>query len=313
MFEKTNFVIRQLQRLKKAMAQPALNEFAPDGRDVAYVTEQADVLQAALGDQIARAAEASAARAAVDAAWEELHQHCVSVAGAMRSVYRARKPALRAIGRIPSKDETVRATLARAAVTVSVWAKLPPMPNVNPPEPFKLGALTLASFKYFIELLELRMEANENCATELEFSRETLSDCTRACGEFVSAAVAQGRAQFLEGTKGRLWIDTIPLELGTQPPVDAEITLAESPAAGAVHLEFEARSATRFTIQTRRSSDVEFVTVAEGVEEEFWDAADLPAGEHQYIVLGVNSRGTSPPSAVAVVMVGAAAAEAKVA
>ena len=35
MFEFVNFVIKQLQRLKKALAQPELNDFAPDGKSAA--------------------------------------------------------------------------------------------------------------------------------------------------------------------------------------------------------------------------------------------------------------------------------------
>jgi len=303
MFERTQFVIRQLQRLKAAMEQEALAGFAPDGRDAAYVAARLNALEAALTDVTVRLTAQTAARGAVDVAWEELHGHCVAAAAAMRSVYRGIAPALRAIQRIPAKDESPRSTLARAAVTGSTWAKLPPMPNTVPPESFKVGALTLPGFKYFIEVLQVRMEAAENCSTDVEFSREALMLCARDCGELVSAAVAQGRARFPEGTAGRGWIETIPLELGTQPPLEAEITLAESPAPGAVHLEFEARYATSFTVLHRLGSDVEFAVVAEDVEEEFWDANDLPPGDHEYIVQGVNSRGTGKPSEIATVPV----------
>lgn len=90
-------------------------------------------------------------------------------------------------------------------------------------------------------------------------------------------------------------------------PLEAEITDATSPVAGTVHLEFQATYATSYTIQTRLESDVEFVTVAEDVTDEFWDAVGLPAGNHQYIVFGVNSRGSGPVSAITTVLVAAQA------
>ena len=102
------------------------------------------------------------------------------------------------------------------------------------------------------------------------------------------------------------WIDTIPLETGTVAPLQAEITVAISPVPGVVHLEFAATYATSYTIQSRAESDVEFVTVAEGVTEEFWDAVDVPPGSPQYIVIGVNSRGEGPPSEIVTVPVEAA-------
>jgi hypothetical protein len=50
------------------------------------------------------------------------------------------------------------------------------------------------------------------------------------------------------------------------------------------------------------------VTVATDVADEFWDATNLPPGNHQYIVIGVNSRGSGPASDIATVPVEAALA-----
>ena len=79
------------------------------------------------------------ARGTLDTAWAELHARCVGVYASMKSVYRANESALRAIRRIPKKDETARETLVRAEVTAAVWAALPPMPNTNPEAPFSVG------------------------------------------------------------------------------------------------------------------------------------------------------------------------------
>jgi hypothetical protein len=135
-----------------------------------------------------------------------------------------------------------------------------------------------------------------------------LSSLTTEYGNFVSAAVAQGRAQFAPGTPAREWIETIPLEPSTEAPAKAEISEASSPAAGVVHLEFQATRATSFSIKSRVVGTVEFVTVAEDVTAESWDAVGVPAGQRQYIVVGVNSRGSGPASDVVTVTVAAAAA-----
>ena len=303
MFEQVNFIIMQLQRTRIAMSQPALQDFRPDGRDLAYVAALQASLESAKSDEIARVVALNNARGRLDDAWSDAHDLCVAAHGGMRSVYRRSDAVLHAIRRIPKKDQTARDTLARAEVTASLWESLPPMPNTNPPAPFALGALTLAALQFAIDDLRIKIEARADCDTEHDLDEGGLLDLTGECAEFVSALVAQGYAWYPAGSEARNWIDTIPLEAGTLAPLQAEITAATSPVPGVVHLEFSATHATSYTIQTRLESDVEFVTVAEDVTEEFWDATNLPPGNHQYIVLGVNSRGSGTPSDIATVPV----------
>ena len=308
MFEQTNFTIKQLQRTRKALEQPALASFKPDGRSLADVAAMLTTLQSTKADEVTRIVALNNARGALDVIWAEAHTNCVDVYAALRSVYRGDEAALRAIRRIPKKDETPRETLLRAEITASLWPTLPPMPNTNPPETFKVGPLSLAIFNGVIADLRAKIETCEGCDSELEVNQGGLNRLTRVDGEFVSAVVAQGRAQFPEGSVARDWIDTIPLEPSTQAPLQAEILAATSPVAGAVHLEFQATYATSYTVQHRLESDVEFVTVAEGLTDEFWDGAGLPAGNNQFIVFGQNSRGAGPVSVIATVPVAAAAA-----
>lgn len=308
MFEQTNFVIKQLQRTKKAMEQPELAAFRPDGRTLAAVSGLLTALESTKGEEVARSVALNIASGELDLAWADAHEKCVDVYAAMRSVYRNDEGALRAIRRIPKQDQTARQTLVRTEVTASVWAALPAMPNTDPPVPFTVGTLSLAVFNGVIAELRTKIETCEGCDSEFEVDQGGLTRLTREDGEFVSAAVAQGRAQFPVGSVARDWIDTIPLEPSTQAPLQAEITAATSPVAGVVHLEFQATHATSFTIQHRLASDVEFVTVVEDVTDESWDFVGLPAGDHQYIVFGVNSRGSGPVSAIATVPVAAAAA-----
>ena len=285
------------------MGQPALAAFKPDGRALVDVSGLLTTLESTKGGEVARSVALNIARGELDAVWSDAHLKCVDVYAGMRSVYRNDEGALRAIYRIPKKDETARQTLVRAEVTASVWAALPDMPNTNPEVPFSLGTFSLPIFNGVLADLRTKIEKCEGCDSEFAVDRGGLTRLTGEDGEFVSAAVAQGRAQFAVGTVARDWIDTIPLEPSTQVPLQAEITAAASPVASVVHLEFEATYATSFTIQHRLASDVEFVTVAEDVTDESWDFVGLPAGDHQYIVFGVNSRGSGPVSEIATVPV----------
>ena len=308
MFEQTNFVIKQLLRTKKAMEQSALADFKPDGRNLAYVAGLLTALDATKAGDVDRSVALNSARGELDVVWSDVHQKCVEVYAVMRSVYRVDEAAMRAIRRIPKKDQTARETLVRAEVTSAVWATLPVMPNTNPGLTLAVGGLSLAIFNDLIIALRAKIETCEGCDSELTVRQGELVRLTRADGEFISAVVAQGRALFSEGSVGRDWIDTIPLVPSPQAPLVAEISVATSPAAGVVHLEFYATYATSFTIQSRLESDVEFVTVAEDVTDESWDAVGLPAGNYQYLVFGVNSRGQGPDSEVATVPVSARAA-----
>jgi hypothetical protein len=308
MYESANFAIKQLQRTKKAMGQPALSDFRPDGKDLVAVSSMLTTLDSTKGGVITASAALNFARGELDATWTDAHNKCVDVYAAMKSVYRNDSAALRAIRRVPKKDETARETLTRAEVTAAVWDSLPDMPGVTPATPFKLGTLTLAIFNGVIAELRAKIETCEGCDSVEQVAQGELSDLARKDSEFVSAAVAQGRAQYPENSVAREWIDTIPLEPSTVAPLQAEITAATSPVAGVVHLEYQATHATSYTIQHRLSSDVEFVTVAQNITEESWDFVGLPAGDHQYIVFGVNSRGDGPVSGIATVPVAAAAA-----
>lgn len=308
MFEQTNFTIKQLQRTEAAMGQPALSEFRPDGRTAADVHSMLSHLESTKTAQIDASTELNASRGTLDGLWAEAHGMCVDAYGAMRSVYRNDSDALYLIRRIPKQDQTPQQTLDRMSSTASVWADLPDMPNTNPPQPFKVGSLTLGVFNGKLAELRTQIATCETCESDFELKQRALTQLTAKDGDFVSAAVAQGRTQYPVGSPGRDAIDTIPLEQGQNPPAQAVITSATSPAPGVVRLTFSATHATSYTIQHRLESDVEFVTVADDVTDESWEFVGLPAGDHQYIVFGVNSRGSGPVSEIATVPVAAQAA-----
>ena len=114
--------------------------------------------------------------------------------------------------------------------------------------------------------------------------------CDRENVAFIAGALVQGRAQFAEGTAEREVIDAIPTEPAQLPPAQAVISLAQSPAVGAVHLQFEAAHATTFQVWYKGPGEPIFTQVDTTVTGEY-TAFGLPGGMHAYNIVGVNAAG----------------------
>ena len=305
MFELINFVITQLWRIRKCMQQPLMVDYAPDSKSVADVSAMITAAEAAKGDFAAKSVSLTGARGELELKHDKAHGAAVSVYAGMRSIYRRDPVALRQLLRIPKKDDTAPSTLARMQLTSEVWGKLPNAPGTD--APFKQGKTTRAVFDGLYGQLEAKHKACVGCEQDFGTAQAALTGFTVELENFTLAAVTQGRAQFLEGTPERTWIDTIPSEPSQQAPEKAVMEKAESPAAGVAHLEYEAKHATSYTIQHKGPGEAEYVTVAENVSALAYDVTGLAAGEHLFVVTGRNSRGEGPVSAVATVRVAVAA------
>ena len=88
----------------------------------------------------------------------------------------------------------------------------------------------------------------------------------------------------------------------------AVIAVGTSPAPQAAHLEFEAPHATSFQVWHKGPGDADFSQVADVLLPGVYDATGLPAGDHQYRIVGENSRGDGEASPVATVSVAMAVA-----
>ncbi len=117
------------------------------------------------------------------------------------------------------------------------------------------------------------------------------------------AALEEGRSQFTEGTTGREVIDSIPIEPSSQPPNQAVITVFTSPAPGQTHIVFSALHGTSFDVLHKGPGDTEFTKVADDIIETTFDTSGLSAATHDYKVIGQNTRGNGPESAVASITV----------
>ena len=99
----------------------------------------------------------------------------------------------------------------------------------------------------------------------------------------------------------------MPTDPSTQKPAQAEITVAESPAEGVVELEFDATHATSFQVWLKAPGEAQFVLVGDSIRPGSFSAIGLTAGNYEYQIVGVNSRGEGPASATATVSVVAVA------
>ena len=101
-----------------------------------------------------------------------------------------------------------------------------------------------------------------------------------------------------------LWCRGIPTAPATQSPGQAVITSASSPAAGAVHFDYDAPHGTSWDVFRKGPGDAAFVKVASDVIVKSYDATGLAAGDYEFKVVGRNSKGDGPESAVSTITVG---------
>ena len=238
-------------------------------------------------------------------AHDTLHDANVDVYMALKSAYRKDAPSLNSIESLPVDDQSVDETFTRGKSIEIKWGQLP-----NPSGwagPFKVGPITHAVFTGYVAALESKVAAMGAADGSFQLSEGSLHRTQAGMSDFVTAALQQGRAQFAPGTPERDVIDRVPVASATQPPGQAVISAATSPAAGALHAEFDAPHATSFEVWRKGPGDEQFVLVEESIKPGVYDATGLPAGSYELQIVGENSRGDGPASVTATVQVAAAA------
>ncbi len=291
--------------LETRYVREAMNDFAnyrPDDLTVALVdaiiasakTTRTDFLNAKTDFDLAMGGRNSAVT--------NLHDACVSVFGIMKTRFRKDIVSSEVIAKLPVDDRTPADTLRRGQSTSILWGKLP-----NPP-----GSLTAfkawdtmdkAAFDALVTALDTKLDTFTNETDDYEEAQGNLHKKDGEMVDFISAALAQGRHQFAEGTPQRDVIDHIPTAPSTQAPAKAVIAVATSPAPGAAHLEFSANHATSYDVLHKGPADADFAVVADDIIQTIYNTTGLVAGAHEYKVVGRNSRGTGPESDVSVVTV----------
>ena len=238
-----------------------------------------------------------------NSAHANLHDACVSVYGIMKTRFRKDMVSSEVISKLPTVDRSPAETLLRAQAISILWGKLP-----NPPgsaTPFKAwDTMDKAAFDLLLTALETKLDTFTNETDDYEEAQANLHKKDGELVDFISAALAQGRHQFAEGTPQREVIDHIPTTPSTQAPAKAIITAAASPAAGAAHLAGEANHATSYDWFRKGPGDADYVLVAEDIIVKTLDQTGLPPGAYDFKLVGRNSRGDGPASEVSTVNVG---------
>ncbi len=300
MFDIFDFEVTQARYVKAAMVQIAT--FRPDGKAPADVQTLIDAtLATRTAFQTANSA-LNLARGELEEARQAAHFACVQVFPILKSRYRSDPGSLSAISRLPVDDKTVAQTVGRMEALSILWGQLP-----NPPGSatvFKAwDTMDKAAFDALLTTLKTKQAAFATVDQDYEITQGNLHEGLDALEDFVTAALIQGRAQFVEGTAEREVIDAIPLEPSQQPPAEPTISVATSPGPGQVHLEYAAAGATSYDVLQKAPGATEFIVVAADVIVTTYDATGLAAGSYDYQVMGRNSRGDGPVSAVSAVVV----------
>ena len=291
MLEAYNFHLEQLLFTKGAMDQ--LAEFRPFSKTPAQVLTMITDTKAMRPAFLAKFAVRESGRAGLRAAQADGHQAAVQVYAFARSLYAKDRKSLDMIRRLPKRDYTAAQTITRMSAISELWATLP-----NPPgqaTAFVAGPLTKEAFDALLADLNAKQTTYAACTLEFAKADADLQELDTANAQFISGALAQGRAQYLPGTPGRSVIDTIPTEPSAQPPDQAVISVAESSTGGAVRLEFAAERATSFQVWHKGPGEAQF-TQAEEVLDGVYVKTGLSEGQHQYQAVGVNSRGEGEAS-----------------
>jgi hypothetical protein len=298
------YVLTRLRYLGAAAEN--IDDFHPDGRTTEQITELVPASENAFVELSAYYNARNTAAGTLDTTHDKAYQKTVCVYACMKSCYRSDLNCTTSILSLPKADRVPERTLARMRSLGSLWTTLPNVPGTT--GPLVVGGTTAALFSNMTADLDVKITAHSLADAQYSGQLAEFHNQLDTWDSFVSAACIQGRALYAPGTPERAYIDAIPTAPSTQEPVQAIITVATSPAAGEVHLEFNAEHATTFEVWHKGPGQPAFVHVDDVLLPGVYDVAGLEPGAHEYEIVGVNSRGTGPASAPSTINVAAQAA-----
>ena len=240
MTETYDFHILQLRYIREAMNNFA--NYRPDDWTVAAVDAFIAGAKTVRTDFLTAKTDFDLAMGGRNSAVANLHDACVAVFGIMKTRYRKDVVSSEVIAKLPTVDKTPAETLRRAQAMSILWGKLP-----NPPgsaTPFKAwDTMDKAAFDALLTALDTKLDTFTNETDDYEEAQGNLHKKDGEMEDYITAALAQGRYQFAEGTPQREVIDAIPSDPAQQSPAKAT-----SPAAGQAHLDFSAAHATSYDV-----------------------------------------------------------------
>jgi hypothetical protein len=269
MLEMYDFTILQVRYIKSAMDEIAT--YRPDYKTPSDVTAMLPSPDTVRSDYVTKKMLASGTR---DAVQEQLN-------------------------RLITRDETFAQCVTRGDQTSALWGTLPQVGT--PPAAFSIrrseGDLTKAQFDTLLTNARTADVALPPADQDFQHAEGDLHVKHHNLEDFVTAALAQGRSQFAEGTAEREVINAIPAEPAQNIPGQAVISSAVLVDGTHAKLIFDAPNATSFDVLYQSPAEEPYHVVAEDIiEREF--IADVVTGENNFKVVGRNSRGNGPESDV---------------
>ena len=280
--------------------------FTPDGKNALYCADQVALCQQAFTALLTKFNAANVAHGTMTATHDVCYQAAISVYACMKSLYRSDLSLATSITLLPKADPVPERTLSRMKALYEKWGTLPNVPGTA--GPMIVGEITSSIFGSMTTDFDAKIGTAGLKGGQYSGELALFHGKLVVWNNFVSAGIEQGQALYAEGTPQRAFIDRIPVAPATEPPDQAVITSATSPANGTVQLAFGADHATSFKVWRKGPGQPVFVEVADVLlPGEFTDTG-LAAGTYEYYVEGVNSRGTGPASEPVSVLVAAEAA-----
>jgi hypothetical protein len=229
------------------------------------------------------------------------HDAGVGVSAAMKSRYRKDAASLDTIDGLPVDDQTAADTIKRMEAISSLWGKLPEIGS--PPAQFVAwDGMTKVDFDALLADILSQQTDLPDKDQAFQVAEGNLHDTDPTVADLVTASLQQGRAQFRSGASREV-IDAIPTGPASHEPNQAVVAVAISPAAGAVHLEFDANHRTSFDVLQKAPGEADFTKVVDDGVLKTYEATHLTAGLYEFKVIGHNSLGEGLASAVVSVTV----------
>ena len=300
MFVSFNFHLTQLRYIKAAM--DVLATYRPNGKTPAQVQTMIDAANGVKSAFQGKDAALDLARGAYHQAVKDGHTVAFQVYGLMKTRYRNAPAALGAINNLPVDDDTPQKTNDRMEAISKLWPLLPNDPNTAAPF-LPWAGMDQVAFNALLANIGTGQTGFTAAFQDFQLAESNLHDSDEAMNDFAVSSLEEGRSLYLESSTEREVIDAVPIEAATQDPNQAVITVATSPAPGAGHVEYDADHATQFDVLHKGPGDAAFSVVADDVIVKVYDATGLAAGNHEYKVIGRNSRGDGPESAVSTIVV----------
>lgn len=183
-----------------------------------------------------------------------------------------------------------------------LWQELDPAWLVN-------GNLQLSTFSSSLASALTLKGTHGTKITAWRKSAALLNNKARAVDRDSVAWYAEATRKCAAGTtEGDLIRSSVPTTTRPTPPVGQAVISHPMVSGQDVHFDFDAPHGTRFTVLHRAPGSPVFLVVVTEQKEKSITLHDLAEGGHQFKVVGVNSNGEGPESAVLTVQVAEAAA-----